>query len=616
MLGVLGHVDHGKTALVHALTGEETDRLAEEKRRGISIALGFARAELGAAVFIDLIDMPGHERFVRTMVSGATGVDAVLLVVAANEGVKPQTVEHVDIAALLGLSRSIVVISKADLVAPREAGQVAGEVAQMMRRAGFEFPPPVMTSVAQQTGLDALRSTLLTLAAEQSGRAADGVTYLPIDRAFSVAGHGPVVTGTLRGANVAATDTLELWPARRSVRVRAVQVHGKQVPAAAPGQRVALNLRGVDIGDLRRGMALAAPGSLTLSHWLTVSIRAVANAPPLKNGAQLRALLGTEDRQVRLRLLDRDVLDAGESAFAQLHFAAPVAVPAREHVILRLPSPPRTVAGGMLLMPDVRRAQRRNAQILQRLEDLKALPPASIIAAEVQRAGIEGISMQSLSQVSGLATVRILELLRALPVFVTRTGGVLLESHLRDLLMRIPPLLAQRAESSQRELLEALATSAVLLDEALEVLSARGTIGKRGTRFLIPRPDEDRARARADIDLAARIADKLRRGGLTPPNPAEIVADSRSKRAVERLLREGVIVRGLDVDKGREMYFHEEAIEHAKSLLAPLLESPPGMLVTEIGALLGISRKFSMPLLGYLDTIRFTRRVKDRRVRA
>lgn len=615
MLGVIGHVDHGKTALVRALSGEDTDRLQEEKRRGISIALGFARMKMGNTE-IDLIDMPGHERFVRTMISGATGIDAVLLVVAANEGIQPQTIEHVDIAALLGLARAVVAVAKADLVDPMQAGQVADDAMRLLVRSGLEPMPPVFTSALHGTGIQELKGRLEDLAAGQLARAADGVAFLPIDRAFSIAGHGPVVTGTLRGAAVAVGDTLELLPPRRTVRVRAVQVHGERVVSAGPGQRVALNLRDVEIAELGRGMALAAPDALPLSNWLTMSIRALPGAQPLTNGMRLRALLGTDERGVRLRLLDRNVLEAGHSAFAQLHSLEPFALPAREPVVLRVPSPPRTVAGGRVLEPGARRAQRLNSRILQRLEDLSALPPAAIMVAEVERAGTAGTTLRSLAQLLALPAPRILELLRTLPLTATRSGAVLRKSDVDSLLMRIPVLLTRHAALSRDALLEASATGGEVLDEALRVLLARGAAVKRGSEFLIPRPQQEQARARDEADLAGRIAEVLRRGGLSPPTPGTFVTDARSNRAVERLLREGVIVRAVDLPKGKEMLFHREAIADAQRRLAPLLERAPGLLVTEIGALLGISRKFTLPLLNHLDTIRFTRRVKDRRVRA
>jgi selenocysteine-specific elongation factor len=622
VVGVIGHVDHGKSALVRALTGQDTDRLAEEKHRGISIALGFAHlsvvSEDGTAADIDLIDMPGHERFVRTMISGATGMDAVLLVLAANEGIKPQTVEHVNIAALLGLRRAVIAISKVDLVAPEQARRIADDAVRLLSRSGLDPLPPVMTSALQENGFDDLRQTLGALAANQPARAADGSAFLPIDRAFSIAGHGPVVTGTLRGATVSAGDTLELFPSRRAVRVRSVQVHGARVETALPGQRVALNLRDIEIAELQRGMAVAAPDTLALSDWLTMSIRAVEGAPPLKNGMALRAMLGTGEFDARLRLMDRDVLEAGQSGFAQLHFTEQVAIPAREHVVLRLLSPAQTVAGGIVLETTARRYRRKCSQILQRLEDLRSLHPPAMIAAEVQRAGVEGTTLRHLSRLSALAPQRAVEALRGLPVLITRSGSVVWQADMDNLLSRIPSLLTPHpAGLSREELSSSLAgTGVAVLVAALEHLRVHGVVTERGGKLLLPRPDVDRTHAHDESVREVQIAEALRRGGLTPPNPSAIVTDPRSKRAVDRLLRTGTIVRAVDRAKGKEILFHQDAVEDAQRRLAPLLERPPGLLVTEVGEALGISRKYSMPLLHYLDAIRFTRRIADRRVRA
>ena len=618
VLGVIGHVDHGKTALVRALTGQDTDRLAEEKRRGISIALGFAGLRIGLDTHIDLIDMPGHERFIRTMVSGATGIDAVLLVVAANEGIKPQTVEHIHIASLLGVRRAVVAISKTDLVTPEEAARAADAAVGLLTRSGIEALPPVLTSIPQGKGTEELRQVLKHLAASQRPRPADGLAFLPIDRAFNIVGHGSVVTGTLRGAAITTDDTLELLPLRRTVRVRAVQVNGTHVATAMPGQRVALNLRDVEIAELERGMVLAAPDTLTRSDRLTVTIRAVEDSPPLKNGMRLRALFGTCETEIRLRLLDRDVLEPGQTSFAQLHCAAPVALPAGEHGVLRLLSPPQTVAGGKILESGARRERRNCQPILRRLEDLRALPPIAMFAAELRRAGQAGTTLRHLSQLSALATPVVSERLRTLPVVVTRSGLVVGKVELDKLLARIPPLLAPHLTGlSRKELLAALpGTSLPVLEEALGRLRFGGAVAERGGRVLIPRPDEDRARASSDADRVSEIAENLRRAGLTPPDPKAIVTDPRSKRAVDRLLREGVVVRAVDRAKGREILFHRDAVEAARHRLAPLLERPPGLLVTEIGAALGISRKYSMPLLDHLDTIRFTCRINDRRMRA
>jgi selenocysteine-specific elongation factor len=616
VLGVIGHVDHGKTALVGALTGEDTDRLPEEKQRGISIALGFARLKLDAQSAVDLIDMPGHERFVRTMISGATGLDAALLVVAANEGIKPQTVEHVDIAGLLGLSRAVVAVTKTDLVAPEAARAVGDEAVRLLARAGLSAAAPVLTAAPQGRGVDDLRRAIGALAAGQRSRPADGLAYLPIDRAFSIPGHGPVVTGTLRGAALSAGDALELLPAGRPVRVRAVQVRGAGWRTAAPGQRVALNLRDVELAELARGMALAAPDTLTPADWLTFAVRAVDGAPPLKNGARLKALFGADEVEARLRLLDRDVLAPGQRGFAQLRCERPVALPAGEHLILRLISPARTVAGGKLLEAAARRERRGDPAVLERLAALRDLPPAEVIAREVERAGPAGTTLRQLSQLTALAQPRIAELLQGAPVLVTRTGLVLARVELDRLVSRIPALLArQRDGLSPDKLLAALpGASEAALEEALVRLSSRGAVVRRGGQLLVPRPEEDLARARTEEELAGKIAEALRQGGLTPPDPKAIVTDLAAKRAVDRLLREGVIVRALDRPRGKEILFHREAIDDARRRLAPLLARDEGLLVTEAGAALGVSRKYSMPLLDHLDSIRFTRRIDERRI--
>ncbi len=514
VVGVIGHVDHGKTALVRALTGQDTDRLPEEKARGISIALGFAHIDQA----VDLIDMPGHERFVRTMISGATGIDAVLLVVAANEGVGPQTVEHVEIARLLGISRALVAVSKCDLVASDEAERVAAEAAELLAANGIELHcEAILTSASLGGGIDGLRQSLLALAAHQQPRPMGGLAYFPIDRAFTIAGHGTVVTGTLRGAAVSRGDALELLPQRRKLKVRAVQVHGEQVVSALPGQRVAINLRGIAIGEVARGMALVAPGGLQVSHWLTLTLCSLAGAAPLKNGVKLRVMFGTGEAETRLRLLDCESLEPGDSRFAQLRFAEGVTIPAGEHVILRRASPAVTVAGGQVLEPVTQRLKRHDGAVLHRLERL-----------------------------------------RDSPIEFRRTG----------------PVQAERRKQ------------------------------------LVPRPDPERARA--DAENAAQIAENLHLAGLTPPLPKEFITDAAAHRAVEHLLRDGTLIRATDRDKGKELLFHRDAIAEARRRLAPLLSE--GLLVSEIAAALGISRKFCMPLLDHLDTIRFTRRVGDRRV--
>jgi len=494
---------------------------------------------------------------------------------------------------------------------------VADEAAGLLRRAGLVPLPPVFTSVLANEGIEALGQSLARLMEGQAQKPAEGLAFLPVDRAFAIPGHGPVVTGTLRGAAVAAGEVLELFPARKAVRVRAAQVRGARVEGAAPGQRVALNLRDVELAELARGMALAAPGWLAPSDWLTISVRAVADAPPLKNGMQLRALLGTEEIGVRLRLLDADALEPGQSGFAQLHCASPVAFPAREHVVLRLASPAQTVAGGRILAPQTKRLRRHSPPVLARLAKLRDLAPETLLLAEIEAQGAVGTSLARLSQLSALAPAHIAEALRAQPVLVARGGLVVARAALDALAGRIPPLLAARPDGLPAgRLLAALpGTGADVLDEAVAQLLARNAIVRRGALLSLPQPEADRARAAGEADLAVQITALLRAGGLAPPDPRTIVTSLAAKRAVDRLLREGILIRAVDRAKNKEILFHFEAVEAAIRRLEPLLVPPPGLLATDVGAALGISRKYSIPLLDHMDTIRFTKRVNDRRIR-
>lgn len=610
VMGVIGHVDHGKTALVRALTGMETDRLAEEKRRGISIALGFAHFRVGEAE-IDLIDMPGHERFVRTMVAGATGIDAVLLVVAATEGIKPQTVEHIDIAGLLGLRRAVVAISKTDLVSPARAMEVEAEAAALLRRAGIDSGPAVMTSAIRGDGIDALKAALGVVPAIT--RPTDGAAFLPIDRAFSIAGHGTIVTGTLRGGGIAAGDTLEIVPRGRAVRVRSVQVHGLAVSRAEPGQRVAANLRDVSATDLGRGDALAAVGSLPSSSWLTLELRAAPDEAPLANGTRVVALFGTTEVSARLRLLDRDVIEPGERCFAQLRLAEPAAVPARHHAIMRIASPARTVGGGMILEPQTRRHRRRDPVVLSRLNALAALSPEALIPAEIERAGRAGIALSDLARLSGLAPAR---------VAVLADGSVIADRRIavspagfdrvrRDI-QRV--LMAASAGLSVAALRRDVPGVSAVLAEACAALVRGGAARESGGLFSAVRLDADRARLNTDAKLDAECADLLRVAGLSPPDLTSLTTSLDRKRALDRLVRSGRVVRAPDLVQKRVFIFHEDAIEQARQALKPLLAQPSGLSVGEAGKALGISRKFCVPLLEYFDSVRFTRRIQDRRI--
>ena len=656
LVGVIGHVDHGKTTLVHALTGMQTDRLAEERARGISIALGFAYLETPAGT-IDLIDMPGHERFVRTMVAGATGLDAVLLVVDAREGIKPQTVEHLDIAGLLGIRTAFVAISKTDLVSAAAAAARAAQVAAHLEGSGLSVAGCVLTSALSGAGVAELGAMLAgplpagapdpaaartpdfaggrapgQLSEPERGGGAgddDGFAYLPVDRAFTIAGHGTVVTGTLRRGALAVTDDVVIAPKGARVRLRGLQVHGRRVQQARPGQRVAANLRDVSPGDVGRGTTLATPGALVPATWLTVALRLVPGAPPIGNGARLMLLCATFEIAVRLRLLDAEEALPGAIFMAQLHAPQPICAPARERFILRSVSPPRTLGGGWVIDPAAVRLRRHVPVVLDRLRGLAEAAPAELVGREIRAAGEQGVQVARLAQLGGIAPARAIAVLGP-DGLLLKDAAVSKEARApKDLGVAIDRAAFARVQAQALAILRTAgasltlgallagmpATNAAVLEAAVAVLVEAGKLRRDGAALQAADPARDQARAAAAAQAERGLAEILRRAGLSPPEPQAIAPGPATRALVDRLVRQGVLVRAPDPAQGREIIFHYDAVTEARRVLAGHL-APPGLLVREAGAVLGISRKYSVPLLEYFDAVKFTRRVADRRVLA
>lgn len=621
--GVIGHVDHGKTALVRALTGIDTDRLREEKERGISIVLGFSHLALSDGE-IDLIDMPGHERFVRTMVSGATGIQAVLLTVAANEGVKPQTVEHVEIAGLLGIRHGVIAITKCDLATRSEARHIAEAGLRLARDAGFHEMATVLTSARTGEGLGGLRAALGRLLEGAAEPPHHGFCYLPIDRVFAVAGFGTVVTGTLRRGRLAAGEEIEILPGRRRAQVRGLQAHNRLIAAAAPGRRIAVNLRGIDHGELRRGDAVATLGILQPSRWLDVDFRLLPSAPrPLETNADVRLLFATSEVAARVRLLDRSSLAPGARALAQLHCADEVSVPAREPFILRLASPPRTLGGGTILDPLSRRRRRYDAGILRILEITARGEVTEVIAAHLLDAGPRGCALAELARRAGHAPPHLHPWLDRLQARICADGTVLHPRLFQDLQRQALASIGDfhlacpaRPGMPRSGLRAALAEgpSPAVVQEIIAALAGRAEIVidhglLRLGRFVPPPPDP------GESELARLVAEAFRRGGLAPPDAAAVIGrDPRRRRLIDEMTRRQILVCAVDRVQKRKILFHHEAITQAKRLLAERLGSRAGgFLVREAGELLGISRKYSIPLLEHLDAIGFSRRHGDRR---
>lgn len=614
--GTAGHIDHGKTALVKALTGIDTDRLEEEKRRGISIDLGFAHLDLPGGIRIGFVDVPGHERFVRNMLAGAAGIDLVLLVVAATESIRPQTREHFDICRLLGVERGIIVLTKADLVEPDILDLVRLEAEELVRGSFLEDAPVVATSAVTGQGLDELRGHLGRMAVEVRGKDSSRYFRLPIDRAFSMRGFGTVVTGTLVSGAVAVEQEVELHPSGKRVRVRGLQVHGSAVERALAGQRTAANLAGVEVAEIARGMVLADAGRFRPATAVDTRFHLLPSAKPLKNRAPVHFHAGTAEIEAEARLLGRsEALAPGAAAWVRFLLREPLLILPGDRFIVRMFSPVVTIGGGTVL--DAQPPRRlRPEQVDERLRILAGGGAAERIEVWLGDAPC-GMSLSELVARSGLTEAEIesavgqrLELLPPPQCWVLprqwfartleRLKAALAEFHRQNpLLPGIP-----REELRARELSEA---PAFLLDALLartSELAADGDTLRLASHKLRFSEDEQ--------DALHKIEEAFRRADLAVPGWKEVLARcgveaSRARALLQHLLRDRRLIR-----VSEDLLYHAGAIERLRSLLAARRGERFG--VGQFKDWTGVSRKYAIPLLEFLDRERVTRRDGDSRV--
>jgi selenocysteine-specific elongation factor len=618
-LGTAGHIDHGKTALVAALTGVDTDRLPEEQARGISIALGYASLVLPSGRSLSVVDVPGHERFVRTMISGATGIDLALIVVACDDGVMPQTREHVAILELLGVRRAVVALTKRDVVDADGAELARADAEELLAGTAFAGAPIVETSVRSGDGLDDLRAALDRAAATVEPRPSEGATRMPIDRAFTLRGIGTVVTGTLWSGTVAAGDRLALMPGSEEVRVRSVQVHDQPVARAEAGRRVAAALVGVERGAIPRGSVLATPGSLPESYRLDVELRALPDGPGVAHGALVQVLAGTACVDARIALLGASALAPGSTGLAQVRLRELVAAARGDRVIVRATSPQASIAGGIVLDPaPARHGGSENALARLRLlaaGDAPSLVRAALGAApwplalaQIAPAGL----LDSAAAVAVLGELvesgEVLRLPGSDPAWLTALRYAALQESVRS-------LLARRAADHPLE--PALPAAAVVpAGPAAEALLARlasdGVLQRDGAHVLLVGAQADGTgshAAEADAVLAT-----LGAGGFTPPDlPAVRLASGLPDReftalcaALERSER---IVRF-----GGDLAYTSERFAEARALVVARCTEHGSVALAEVRDDLGASRRIAQGLLERLDADGVTRRVGDRRV--
>ena len=617
IVGTAGHIDHGKTALVRALTGIDTDRLEEEKRRGISIDLGFAHLDLPPDLHIGFVDVPGHERFVKNMLAGVGGIDLVLFVIAAHESIKPQTREHFDICRLLGIPRGVVVLTKSDLVDRDILDIVQLEVEEFVAGSFLEGMPIVAVSSTTGDGLDQLRTRLAEIAAAAQPKDAGRHFRLPVDRAFSMRGFGAVVTGTLISGSVAREQEVELYPIGRRCRVRGVQVHGGQVERAIAGQRTALNLSGVEPPEVTRGMVLSEPGRFQPGAVIDCRFELLPSAKPLKHRAPVHFHAGTAEIEAEFRLLDGSTaLQSGGHTFARIVLRDPVLLLPGDRFIVRMFSPVVTIGGGVVVDTSARR-YRRHEDRSGRLRVLAEGTPAERIALLVRESRF-GVGLAELIARTGLlaeevdAAARPANFIRLdqpdpwladrewFERTTTRIQSVLTEHHdANPLLPGLP-----RRELRSRELPDAPLFLLDALLAASPLVVAEGEVVRLKSHRLVLKQDEEQA--------VKAIESLFADAGLTVPPLNEVLAKSgveagRARSLLQILLRQKRLVR-----VGDELVFHADALRSLREQLAA--RRGQRFTVPVFKDWTGISRKYAIPLLEYLDRERVTRREGNERI--
>jgi len=641
VLGTAGHIDHGKTSLVRALTGIDTDRLPVEKARGITTELGFARLDLGERR-IAVVDVPGHERFVKSMVAGATGLDLVCLVIAADEGVMPQTREHLEICDLLGVRRGLVVLTKCDLVEAEWLSMVTSDIAEALAGTFLEGAPILPVSTRDGSGLDELRAAIAKAVDELPPRATTGVLRLPIDRVFTVKGFGTIVTGTILGGEVAVGDDLHVLPSRRAVRVRGIEVHGAAVDRAQAGMRAAINLGGVAVDDLARGDVLAHPDRVAPSHILDVRLRYLRSAPgPLPPRSKVLLHHGTAQVLATLVLVDvgdhedpeaaterRLELAPGGSALAQLRIDAstPLAALPGDHFILRGFAKARaqgsTIGGGEIirvLAPKARQGITHAATVAT----LAGARPDRRIALEIQNASFAGLAIGQLGQRLGLPTPALADALATLvaagELMVTGEGehAHYLHAHaIAELEKRIADRISAAPEGIQREDLRTQLPSALssrAYDAVLAGLELRGLVVASGD--LVSRANAARGPLSALSAIEQKLADQLSAWALEPLRPKDMPAaigltDAQAKTALDKLVAAKLVVKVKS-----DLYVHAAAIGQLRDKLIAFLDAHTTIDAQQWKELTGASRKFTIPLAEYFDGEKLTLRIGDLRRR-
>jgi selenocysteine-specific elongation factor len=624
IVGTAGHIDHGKTALVKALTGIDADRLEEEKRRGITIDIGFAHFELpapdGSGIRLGFVDVPGHERFVRNMLAGVGGIDLVLLVIAADEGIKPQTREHFDICRLLAIRRGITVLTKSDAVDAETLEVVRLEVEDYVRGSFLDAAQSPMVAVSSLTGagLDELKSALAKVASKVTAKDSAALARLPIDRVFTMKGFGTVVTGTLVAGTIRKEEELEVFPSGKRVRVRGVQVHGSSAETAIAGQRTALNLAGLSTEDLARGMTLATADTFRSTSRVDALLSLLPSAKLFKDGARVHFHAYTTETIAEARLYGTKQLKPGDEAYAQLRFAEPMLLLPGDRFIVRQFSPVVTIGGGVALDAAPVTRKQRAEDAIAFLKIMQDGSPEQALAARVARRGPIGRRLEDLPGEMNIRREEAVKLAAKAslvwcnPVLVAPAPFAQVKADVLGALKKFHDANPLVTGMNKEELRDRINLGPEVFYSVLgklaeeKKLEVAGELVHLSGRGVVMKDEE--AESKKIIEQAFASA------GLKVPSLKEVLAGLkvdkiRAQKIVTLLLRDKILIK-----ISEELVFHQSALLDLRHKIAALKNSTPTIDVAGFKDMTGVSRKYAIPLLEYLDRERVTRRVGDERV--
>jgi selenocysteine-specific elongation factor len=617
IIGTAGHIDHGKTTLIKALTGKDTDRLKEEKLRGMTTDLGFAYLDLPSGIRAGIIDVPGHEKFIKNMLAGAHGIDIVMMVIAADEGIMPQTVEHLQIISLLDVKKGVVVLTKADLVDDEWLAMVVEEVKEALKGTILDGAPIIPVSSTTGQGLDRLVAELDSMAQSIEERSHEGVFRLPIDRIFTVQGHGTVVTGTMISGTLKVGDEVVIYPKMIESRVRSIQVYGQPVQEAYAGQRTAVNLANVKVEQIERGDVIAPKGALTPSRVVDVKFNLLSSAKPIKNRTRIRFYVGASEVMGRVLLLDRDELRGGESCYAQMQLESFVCVLHGDRFVVRTYSPMETIGGGIVLVPNARKHKRFREQVVNELQSIEQLGKTFQVEKAIYDSGLP----LPLEEIKEKFHISDKDLLSSNNLVTVSYGGVTYVYHkgsyekekqkIKELLEKFHRDFPLREGMSKEELKEKVLKEAKgrQFDLLLSMLESDGLVTVKGQ--VVALKGFAPALSAKEEEMKETILRKLSQSHLKPIKEEEIVGSQAELSVLHFLIRSGDVVK---LPSGE--YLLGNQVEEAKKILVDYLKNHGQITLASFRDLLGVSRRDALALLEYFDSVKVTKRAGDVRVLA